>query len=199
MPNFRCPYCSKKLKTAGGVNHHVSKSTMCRKKWQDSLARETFTVDPDEAEPPADVIPRTPSPVPSNEDDDDPMGIADDFTYPVHEETPPPEPIPRSRRATVEEVPDDGDPQNYSRFIEPFGDDELGRSLPARPLKPNETLLKAGDTLFHRMHTHQQQECGTKEFSPFVPFRDEEEWDLARWLMKNVTRQGQTSISDCLL
>ncbi|KAF7371541.1 hypothetical protein MVEN_00009100 [Mycena venus] len=190
MPKPRCPYCSKKLKTAGSVNHHVSKSPTCRGKWQDSLARETFTVDHDEAERPVDAISCTPSPVPSNEDDDDPMGIADDFTYPVHEETPPPEPIPRSRRATVEEVPDDGDPQNYSRFIEPFEDDELGRSLLGRPLKPNETLLKAGDTLFHRMHTHQRQECVTKEFSPFVPFRDEEEWDLARWLMKNVTQTG---------
>ncbi|KAJ7841895.1 hypothetical protein B0H14DRAFT_3693209 [Mycena olivaceomarginata] len=190
MPQLRCPYCSKKLKTAGGVNHHVSKSPACHRKWQDSLARETFTVDHDEAEPPEDAIPRTPSPVPSNEDDDDPMGVADDFTYPVHEETPPPEPIPRSRRATVEEVPDDGDPQNYSRFIEPFEDEELGRSLPGRPLKPNETLLKAGDTLFHRMHTRQEQECGTREFSPFLPFRDEEEWDLARWLTKNVTQTG---------
>ncbi|KAJ7715290.1 hypothetical protein B0H14DRAFT_3118920 [Mycena olivaceomarginata] len=77
--------------------------------------------------------------------------------------------FPRSRRATVEEVPDDGDPQNYSRFIEPFEDEELGRSLPGRPLKPNETLLKAGDTLFHRMHTRQEQECecdqdGTDEY-----------------------------------
>ncbi|KAJ7812943.1 hypothetical protein B0H14DRAFT_3751766 [Mycena olivaceomarginata] len=128
MPQLRCPYCSKKLKTAGGVNHHVSKSPACRRKWQDSLARETFTVDHDEAEPPEDAIPRTPSPVPSNEDDDDPMGVKDDFAYPVHEETPPPEPIPRSRRATIEEVPDDGDP--------------------------------------------------------------EEEWDLARWLMKNVIQTG---------
>ncbi|KAF7372554.1 hypothetical protein MVEN_00117800 [Mycena venus] len=133
---------------------------------------ETFTVDHDEAEPPADAIPRMPSPVPSNEDDDDPMGMADNFTYPVREETPPPKPIPRSRQATVEE------------------DEELGRSLPGRLLKPNETLLKAGDTLFHRMHTHQEQECGTKKFSPFLPFHDEEEWDVARWLMKNVTQTG---------
>ncbi|KAJ7833857.1 hypothetical protein B0H14DRAFT_3871531 [Mycena olivaceomarginata] len=190
MPQLRCPYCSRKLKTAGGVNHHVSKSPACRRKWQDSLARETFTVDHDEGEHPVDENPRTPSPVPSNEDDDDHMGMADDFTYPVREETPPPEPIPRSRRATVEEVPDDGDPQNYSRFIEPFEDKELGCSLPGRPLKPNETLLQAGDTLFHRMHTRQEQECGTREFSPFLPFRDEEEWDLARWLTKNVTQMG---------
>ncbi|KAF7344063.1 hypothetical protein MVEN_01695800 [Mycena venus] len=175
MPKPHCPYCSKKLKTAGDINHYVSKSPTCHGKWHDSLARETFTVDHDEAEPPVDAIPCTPSPVPSNEDDDDPMSIADDLTYPVHEETPLLEPIPHSRRATVKEVPDDGDPQNYSRFIEPFEDDELGQSLPGRPLKPNEMLLKAGDTLFHRMHTHQQQECETKEFSPFVPFRDEEE------------------------
>ncbi|KAF7355848.1 hypothetical protein MVEN_00913300 [Mycena venus] len=55
-------------------------------------------------------------------------------------------------------------------------------------------MVKAGDTLFHRMHTHQQQKWGTKEFPPFVPFRDEE-WDLARWLMKNVT---QTATDECL-
>lgn len=183
MPNPRCPFCQKKQKTAGSVNQHITRSRKCHRKWRDSLAGDSFGVSEDEAEDNR----RSPSPIPSDEDEDDPMGIADDFVYPAPAESPPsPEPIQPSQRATVEEVPDEGDPENYSRFVECFENKAHGRSLPGRPLKPGETLLKAGDTLFQRMHAQQT----AKDSTPFSPFRDDEEWDLARWLMKNVTQTG---------
>ncbi|KAJ7080850.1 hypothetical protein C8R44DRAFT_836592 [Mycena epipterygia] len=113
------------------------------------------------------------------------MGVADDFFPPTREEsTVQPEPIPRSHRATVEEVLDEDDPQNFSRFIEPYEDEESGRPAAGRP-------LRHGETLFERMRARQQEE-GTTEFSLF---KDGDEWDLARWLSKNV---GQTATDEYL-
>lgn len=105
-------------------------------------------------------------------------GDGDNFIYPARDETPPPpEPISRPRRPTVEEVPDEGDPENFSRFVEPYENEELGRSLPGRP-------LRRGETLFHRMRARQEVDGTTKYF----PFCDGEEWDLAWWLSKNVSQ-----------
>ncbi|KAJ6537137.1 hypothetical protein B0H19DRAFT_1213719 [Mycena capillaripes] len=106
------------------------------------------------------------------------MDLENDFIYPDREEPiPPPESIPHSRRPTVQEVPDEGDPENFGRFVEFFEHEEQGRSMPARPLRP-------GETLFQRMHAQQE----IKGTTPFAPFRDKEEWDLAQWLSKNVSQ-----------
>ncbi|KAJ7775451.1 Zn-finger domain-containing protein [Mycena metata] len=176
MP-FRCPYCFRTVPTLGGVNKHVVKSPYCRAKWQETLTgSSTFGVDQEEADEPDP--PRTPSPVPSDDAEDDPMGLADDFVPPPRAESPaPPEPNPQSRRATVEEVLDEDDPQNFGRFVEPYEDLASGRPAAGRP-------LREGETLFERMKTR-QQENGWTEFSPF---RDSDEWDLARWLSKNVNQ-----------
>ncbi|KAJ7609180.1 Zn-finger domain-containing protein [Mycena polygramma] len=173
MSKFPCPYCKKRLPTTTGVSQHISKAPKCHAKWQRSLnAESSFTVEPTGATP---VLPDD-----SDDGEDDPMGEADDFVYPAREESPPPpEPIPDRRRATVEEVPNEGDPENFERYVEFFENKEEGRALPGRP-------LRAGETLFQRMRT-QQETAGTTEFGPF---RDEEEWDLARWLSKNVTQMA---------
>jgi hypothetical protein len=114
------------------------------------------------------------------------MGLADDFVLPPHEETPPPpEPIPQSRRATVEEVPDEDDPQNFGRFVEPYEDEESGRPAAGRP-------LRRGETLFERMRA-QQQAAGESEFSPF---HNGDEWELARWLSKNVNQSATEEYLD---
>ncbi|KAJ6467139.1 hypothetical protein C8R47DRAFT_1303645 [Mycena vitilis] len=106
------------------------------------------------------------------------MGLADDFVVPPRENSPPPpEPIPQSRRATVEEVPDEDDPQNFSRFVEPYEDVESGRPAAGRP-------LRRGETLFERMRAHQE----TTGESKYSPFQDGDEWELARWLSKNVNQ-----------
>ncbi|KAJ7788980.1 hypothetical protein B0H14DRAFT_3575250 [Mycena olivaceomarginata] len=161
-------------------------SRRCPQEWEDSLAADsTFTVNRDEGEadgahPPSlldNFIQIDRGTVPSDEDEDDPMGAADDFAYTRTETPPPPEPIPRPRPPTVEEVPDEGDPENFSRFVEGYENEELGHSLPGQP-------LRKGETLFHRMRSRQDADGTTKYF----PFRDGEEWDLARWLSKNVSQ-----------
>ncbi|KAK7018916.1 hypothetical protein R3P38DRAFT_2714788 [Favolaschia claudopus] len=170
----RCPYCAKQVKTQHGVNLHVAKSERCHKKWAEKLAAHTFTVGRQE------LRARSPSPVFLSDDDDDSMGVGDDFVPQPREETPPPpEPIPHPRRVTVEEVPDEGDsdPQNFHRYIEPYHDEESGRPMPGRP-------LREGETIFQRMRARQDADGVTRYF----PFRDDEEWDLARWLSKNVSQ-----------
>ncbi|KAJ6532372.1 hypothetical protein B0H19DRAFT_888523, partial [Mycena capillaripes] len=84
-----------------------------------------------------------------------------------------------SRRATVEEVLDEDDPQNYGRFVEPYEDENAGRPAAGRP-------LRRGETLFERMRSRQQA-AGQSKFSPF---RDGDKWELARWLSKNVSQSA---------
>jgi hypothetical protein len=78
----RCQYCGKNIKTHAGVKLHIAMSRRCHQEWEDSLAADsTFTVNRDEGE--ADgAHPPSPS-LPSDEDEDDPMGAADNFTYTV--------------------------------------------------------------------------------------------------------------------
>ncbi|KAJ6450933.1 hypothetical protein C8R45DRAFT_1113856 [Mycena sanguinolenta] len=175
LKKSRCPYC---LRAVYGVNNRIAQSLAYHGKWVESLSQETstVTVGRDNAAPP-----RTPSPVPSDDDVDDPMGLADNFVPPQREDTPPPpEPIPRThRRATVEEVPDEDDPQNFQRFVEPYVDAESQQPTAGIP-------LRCGETLFEKMRAHQQQEGG----SEFSPFRDDDEWKLARWLSKNVNQSA---------
>ncbi|KAF7342687.1 hypothetical protein MSAN_02026600 [Mycena sanguinolenta] len=163
----RCPYC---FRNVSAVSKHISHTPACHANWAEGLAADKAVgIGHDDASPP--------SPIPSDDDDDDPMGLANDFIPPPHENTPPPaQPIPRSRRTTVQEVLDEDDPQNFACFVEPY---EYAESL-----QPAGISLRCGRTLFEGMRIHQQQE-GVSEFSPF---RDEDEWKLVRWLSKNVTQ-----------
>ncbi|KAJ7185384.1 hypothetical protein C8R46DRAFT_981964 [Mycena filopes] len=72
---------------------------------------------------------------------------------------------------------DEDDPQNFARYVEPYEDRAAGRSAAGRP-------LRKGETLFEGMRRKQAQD-GSTEFSPFA---DSDEWDLARWLSKNVNQ-----------
>ncbi|KAJ7291698.1 hypothetical protein C8J57DRAFT_219441 [Mycena rebaudengoi] len=169
----RCFYCQKSIPTSAGINRHIANTRACNRKWEASLASAgAITVRADEADgaPAKDgpEPPRTPSPIQSEDDD---MGLGDDFVPMREPSPPPPEPARRSRRATVEEVVDDDDPQNFGRFPEPFP-------------KPAGTPLRRGETLFEQMRS-QQKQAGTDEFAPF---QGSDEWDLARWLSKNVSQ-----------
>ncbi|KAJ7690982.1 hypothetical protein B0H17DRAFT_1179726 [Mycena rosella] len=179
MPaTFRCQYCSRALPTRAGVSRHVANTPACREKWTQNLG--AITVARDEAE----IRPETPEVQPQVADDmDDPMNSpmerADNFVPPPRAESPPPpELAPQSRRATVEEVLDEDDPQYFRRFVEAFpGDEEDHTSAAGIPLRP-------GETLFERMRREQE----TTGDSKFAPFAGGDEWDLARWLSKNVSQ-----------
>lgn len=177
MPaSFRCQYCSRSVLTRAGVKKHIANTPACREKWAEELG--AITVRGDEAEKPPTTLAFEPEPeagTMDNEEDepmDSPTDHADNFIPPPRAESPPPpEPVPVSRRATVEEVLDEDDPQNFRRFVEPF------------PGKAG-TPLAQGETLFERMWAEQEATGDSK----FAPFMDGDEWDLARWLSKNVNQ-----------
>ncbi|KAF7354364.1 hypothetical protein MVEN_01125000 [Mycena venus] len=84
----------------------------------------------------------------------------------------------------MEEVPDEDDPQNLARYPKAFPGDEDGLTEPGK-------LKELGKTLFERMRC-KQEAAGDSEF---VPFMDGNEWDLVRWLSKNVS---QTAMEEYL-
>lgn len=195
----RCPYCQSPQPTRTAINRHISRKLACQQKWQESLGI-PVTVDRRESEPPqpeehpAETPPRAASPaffshdVPDEEDDDDEG--ADEFIPPPPQpvqEPAAPDPSP-SMRATVEEVMDEDDPRNFSRFVEAFPGEE---TFPGHAtfVGASAESLGQGQTVFEQMHA-EQAAAGA---SPYAPFLDRDEWDLANWLSKNVSQTATDS------
>jgi hypothetical protein len=84
---------------------------------------------------------------------------------------------PRSRRPTVEEVPDEDDPQNFRRFPEPFSGQGEFPGYEDFVKASEKTLedLKKGKTVFEAMKAAQD----AAGLGPHAPFLDGEEWELA--------------------
>ncbi|KAJ6516654.1 Zn-finger domain-containing protein [Mycena vitilis] len=203
--SHRCPYCRVVRPTQAAVNRHISKKPACQAKWRESLGiavtatREESEVPEDHTEdvgehledPLPDSVPgtppRAPSPmffsreVPDEDEDDD----GDEFFVPApRPPSPEPErPVPQSRRATVEEVLDDDDPQNFTRFVESFPGDEV---FPGHENFKDASAKTYGEgqTIFERMRENQTS-MGQGEHAPFL---DSDEWELASWLSKNVSQ-----------
>ncbi|KAJ6537114.1 hypothetical protein B0H19DRAFT_1240826 [Mycena capillaripes] len=181
MPgSARCHYCLHTLKNRGAVKRHIANTPACRKKWVDALG--AVTVDTHEVDdPPPTLEPEPDRPVSPTPSSDDEMEIGDEFVAPVGDDSPSPEPLhpTQSRRATVEEVMDDDDPQNLNRFVDSFPgvDGEEGESEAGIP-------LRRAHTLFEQMRENQKRE-GDSQFSPFL---GSDEWELASWLSKNVSQ-----------
>lgn len=207
MPGaHRCPYCQTSKKTRAAVNRHVSQKSACHEKWRHSLgvsvgvAREESEgpedheppAEPEEHEPPADSIPsRSPSPAffshELSEEDEEIDDEIEGFVLPARDPPaePTPDPAPRSRRATVEEVPDEDDPQNFRRFVELFPGEEKFPDHEKFVDASAETFGK-GETVFERLKA-EQAEAGLSRHAPFL---DGDEWELASWLSKNVSQMA---------
>jgi hypothetical protein len=76
---------------------------------------------------------------------------------------------PQSKRARVEEV-DDEEAGGLRRWVQEF--------------EGAAEELAEGKTLFDELREQQEAMCEP----PLAPFADEEEWELAQWLMKNATQ-----------
>lgn len=83
-----------------------------------------------------------------------------------------------SHRVTVEDVEDEDDPRYFQRYVEPY---------PSNNPPPQ----KRGTTKFEQWQRESKQEGCT----PLDPFKSEEEWGLASWLMRNI---GKTNIDEYL-
>ncbi|KAJ7779638.1 Zn-finger domain-containing protein [Mycena metata] len=195
--SHHCPYCQGGHPTRAAVNRHISKKPACEKKWRESLGI-VVTVTREESEQPEDLpvdsdVPPAPETPPraasptffsrdvSEEDEDN----VDDFIPPPRPASPeaPSDPAPRSRRTTVEEVMDEDDPRNFQQFVESFpGEEPFPGSKDFEDASA--TKIGSGQTIFEAMEEAQKSAGVT----PHAPFLDADEWNLARWLSKNVSQ-----------
>ncbi|KAJ7212605.1 hypothetical protein GGX14DRAFT_393506 [Mycena pura] len=167
----RCSFCHKLCNNPEAVRRHITATRTCRARWEASLNAPV----PQPALQPSPPS-RSPSPAPHDFDVDEPMPLAEQNAA-----VPLPEPIRHPRRhATVETVPDQDDPEFFERFPQKLEDSE-GRPMAGWCLGTD----KKHKTLFEAMQEAQEAET---EVNEFAPFKDGDEWDLAKWLTKNVSQ-----------
>jgi hypothetical protein len=162
----KCEYCSARLATAQGLHSHLVQSKRCRAR------HEASTIDSDSHHSDSNSQLDTPFDfLPSDYDADYQPDVELDppVGNPVSLEEEPEEPIRESRRATVEDVEDEDDITEDSRFIEDF----------PRPAGLPHPVDKTRSSNFER-HLDEQKRAGD---APWAPFETEDEWELARWLM----------------
>jgi hypothetical protein len=178
-----CGFCGKNCPTMPGLKRHIDGTPACKKASHEEFGQYAKSIwnnipdNPQEQSLPNDQSPLvTPQPEPDFPD----IHLEEDIQAAgamLDEETDlPPAPQPfneqqlRPYRATVEDAPDD-DETNQDHYIEEF---------------PKETLAGAtwgtSQTLFESLNEEQKKERN----SHWGPFEDEDEWELAEWLIQNV-------------
>ncbi|KAH7906731.1 Zn-finger domain-containing protein [Hygrophoropsis aurantiaca] len=189
-----CTFCGAEVPTIAGLNKHIQRSEACRQKWRDQLKNFSVTVfdlgggfaDPSLAghgDADSDL-----------ERDNNLNGFADDATDPdeledflgnfQYNEDPSQltqQDQPQSpnnthlqgqgwQRARVEDAEEDDD--ILDRYVASY---------------PEEAM--AGATFGRQQTEYERIRSAEQDGSPWGPFDDEQEWELARWLIRNV---GQT-------
>jgi hypothetical protein len=185
MPSVHyCGFCHSQVPTIDGMKRHIARKADCRRKFQAEIGKSIVMVFDNE-------IPGSPQPEPSSnsplsgddfpmQDDDIGMGDNDFVPTRTHSRSPTVEETSsgqQSKRARVEEVEDEDAPK-------------VGRYTEEYPGRIADTLGTT-KTKFENIHDEQQKDG----MEPHSPFADEEEWELVKWLMKNV---GQTKADDFL-
>lgn len=92
------------------------------------------------------------------------------FTYNILSNDNPPPTLPRDRTPETPTNPQSG--FQWPHFIHPY-------------LGPVTTVVGEANTLFEAVH--KEQEEGN---NPTAPFNNDKEWNLAKWLIKNVSQTG---------
>ncbi|PBK99792.1 hypothetical protein ARMGADRAFT_1074636 [Armillaria gallica] len=199
MPSKTCPHCRKPFPNADCLNRHISHSEKCLTEHKEDIARRGIdawsmpvkngeslsqeeyvdTVDP--LQPMNDIDLDLEINVEElsldNEDIGDPLPIATDTSAaPNQALSPPQDAAPSnhhsSRQTTVEEVPDEGDLLENDRYIHPC---------------PKE--LQAGVPIGHGVPDFEKiRERLNNEGNEWRPFADEDKWELAEWLLCNVSQ-----------
>ncbi|KAK6983973.1 hypothetical protein R3P38DRAFT_3456241 [Favolaschia claudopus] len=185
MSDNRCSYCGKAgFKGKAGVSRHVANSGACRAQWAAIIGATTLGINEHDTlalEQLQFHIPEPERPTDFDDEEDTSMGdTGDDFVpTPSSPQAVPPERVPRSQRTTVEEVPDEDDPFTFTRTVESFPDNRAGEPVTQSKTKFQKTY-------------EDQQRTGESKYTPFnhwgFIFNGGDEWDLARWLSKNVNQ-----------
>ena len=176
MAKYKCNFCGKAdIPTQAGLKVHIQLSKAgCR----EAMERQTNRSLSPENHTPTTRARQDDDQAPGNASNDASMDYADvpyeDFEpfvpSPRHIDSPEPEPAEnqhQSKRARVEEVEDE---EAYPRYVNEF------------PTRAEE--FGDGKTAFEQIFEEQR----AKGELPWAPFADKDEWELARWLVKNVNQ-----------
>lgn len=186
MPKINtCGFCGHNIPTINGMKKHCARKADCRAKYYAQVEQSAFTVWDNEVE--CNAPQRSPSPIPMESDSESLMGdnpLEGDNFVPerLHERTVSPDvgaetSFRPSKRARVEDAEDDEAP-NISRYTEEYPGNIA-------------STLGEGKTKFEELREYQKMEGLNAD----DPFSDDEEWELVRWLMKNV---GQNKTDEYL-
>ena len=170
MPGCPCTFCHLQFPTNEALSLHLSNSPSCGEKLHAAWADFRLHVSTNPGLAPLE-----------HNDQGNPMEIAynvndisnpngGDCTYDILVDVDLP-PTPPGRLPEMPTNPQSG-PQ-WPRFIHPY---------PA----PVATVVGEGDSLFDAVHKEQEVQGN----NPAAPFDSDEEWDLAKWLIKNVSQTG---------
>lgn len=169
-----CPVCAFIAKNQGGLRSHLRQKPACQAEidhWNAPAAIETHK------------HPRNPTPSMNNSPDSsdnesnvEPYTIPD-FPIPASEPPSPTAPEPKRRRTTVEDAPEEDNPEHLQSWIEDF------------PFDAGSVIEERGaqETMFEELK-RKLREAGQEMWSPF---KDNEEWDVARWLMTSGLSQKE--------
>jgi len=191
MAPHRCNYCLKPMAAEAGIKRHIVQSSACRDQWSKVLECLKFTVSDDEDDqPPAQMEDDAPDYPYDWEDTFDGMDGPDvgldvldgHLVHQTHVDVDPGPPDlsePPSKQARVE-----ADEEHSPRWpsSERFTEQYAGVAA---------TILDKRQMVFESLEAAGLEEGESK----WTPFRDEDEWDLARFLMKNL---GQKKIDELL-
>ena len=179
MSSHQCPYCPKAPPTAQGLSSHLAQSQRCKAKLAafyragdlSNVNSGPFDEDVEMGDQPA-YAPNDPN---SDLDSNPDVGLDPPIAVPMAEsngsgDEGPTDLNTHSRRASVEDVEDEED----ARYIDDFAGAGL---LHAERHQSN-----------FEHHFGKQREAGD---APWVPFENEDEWELARWLMTSGVSQKE--------
>jgi len=167
-----CNFCLKELVKQKHVQLHIQNSPKCRAAFKEEAERQLSRTEISQQTRPID-----PAEQPNTETKDDlleepeiPFIPSPQRARPPDEPVPSEAPNPKRPRVTVEEVEDEDAPGRYA--------EEYPRRVA--------DILGMGKTEFEEVR-EEQIEMGF-ENNPCAPFEDKDEWELARWLMKQVSQ-----------
>ncbi|KAG0695674.1 Zn-finger domain-containing protein [Suillus ampliporus] len=180
-----CTDCGHWLPTTSGLNKHIANSPTCRQKWQDRLKNfsiNVFDLGGGFAAPVEEDIDCEDEEILHDGEHNDGPNFSFNFNFDDALDSPPhSRPVeanedhehinvqhPNPRSVQIEEVTDDPGPFRHAtaRWVEEYADEMLAGAP-----------------------------CELNGKSVWGPFDDEEEWDLARWLIQNV---GQNKTDEFL-
>ena len=163
MPGHLCTFCHLTFPTGKGLSIHLAQSSSCGEKLQAARANFNPHMGTESGLPPS----HGDMEITYNTDDVGNLNETD-MNYSIPSNVDPfPEPPDR-----LPELPTNSQSRlQWPWFIHPY---------PGQVA----TVVGEADTLFDTVHKEQQDN------NPAAPFDNEEEWDLAKWLIKNVSQTG---------